>query len=280
MSDFETRLKQLASAIREADAIVIGAGAGLSAAAGLTYSGERFTENFAEYIAKYRMKDMYSAGFYPFKSQEAKWGYWSRHIHLNRHLPDAFDIYQKLKKAVDKKAYFVITTNVDYQFYKAGFDEQKIFAPQGDYGKWQCSTPCHETLYDNEDLITRMVSEQKNCLIPATLVPKCPVCGGTMEINIRIDQRFVQDDHWKNTARAYQDFMRSVHDKKVVLLECGIGFNTPSIIKFPFEQLAAQSPNVTLVRINRDYPEITNMEESRAISFSEDVALILDYLIK
>jgi NAD-dependent SIR2 family protein deacetylase len=280
MIDFEQRLYKLTATINDAQCIIIGAGAGLSAAAGLTYSGTRFKQNFSEYINKYGMTDMYSAGFYPFKSPEAKWAYWSKHISINRYQPITSEVYSKLKKLVAHKEHFVITTNVDHQFYKVRFKKDKVFAPQGDYGKLQCATPCHDKLYGNESLISLMVKEQKDCLIPSALVPTCPKCGGNMDINIRIDSRFIEDKNSKIARNSYQQFVNKASTKPTVILEFGVGYNTPSIIKYPFEQLTSQVPLTTLVRINKDYPEVSAINRDKTIPFNEDVLSILNHCLK
>jgi NAD-dependent SIR2 family protein deacetylase len=276
MNSFEQRLNALHQALDQAEAVLIGAGAGLSAAAGLTYSGARFHNNFAEFIAKYGMQDMYSAGFYPFPSEEAKWAYWARHATVNRHQPPASALYQRLHVLVADKPHFVLTTNVDGQFYKAGFVEERVFATQGDYGKLQCAIPCHDGLYDNQSMMAQMEQAQQACLIPCELVPACPRCGGPMQMHLRIDQRFVENGDWHRAANAYQSFVAKALDKKLLLLELGVGYNTPGIIKYPFEQFAAQAKDATLVRINRDYPEVSDSNRQRTLVFAEDMERVLD----
>lgn len=276
--NYQDRLAKAKKAVKEADAILIGGGAGLSSAAGLVYGGERFYSNFKEFIDKYGMMDMYSAGFYPFKTQEEKWGYWSRHIKLNRFDPKAGEVYLKLFELVKDKDYFVITTNVDAQFYKAGFDPLKIFAVQGDYGKLQCAGSCHNKLYDNEALVRQMVAEQNNCEIPTNLIPHCPECGGLMDLNLRKDYTFVQDEVWHRSSMRYTEFISRIRERKLVLLELGVGYNTPTIIKFPFEEITAQSLNATLIRINKDYPEHGKMNRKKTIAFGNDIAEIMAVL--
>jgi NAD-dependent SIR2 family protein deacetylase len=189
-------IEKLHKALQSADAIVIGAGAGLSTSAGFTYSGERFQQHFADFIGKYGFTDMYSAGFYPFPTEEEKWAYWSRHIYYNRYVPAPKPVYDNLLKLLKDKDYFVITTNVDHQFQKAGFDKKRLFYTQGDYGLFQCAKPCHQKTYNNEDVIKRMIAEQMDMRIPSELVPKCPVCGGPMAMNLRSDETFVEDEGW------------------------------------------------------------------------------------
>jgi NAD-dependent SIR2 family protein deacetylase len=278
LSEFSTRVAQFSQALENADVILIGAGAGLSASAGLTYSGERFERNFSQFIEKYHMTDMYSAGFYPFATQEEKWAYWFTHIDVNRHQPKATEIYLRLFELLKNRAHFVITTNVDYQFYKAGFEPDNIFAPQGDYGKLQCSQPCHGDLYDNEALATTALANLDNCLIPSANVPKCPKCGCDMLVNIRADHRFVENDTWHRSANAYADFVNENLGKNMLLIEIGVGYNTPTIIKYPFEQITSLAANATLVRINRDEPEVSDTNRHRTIAFREEVIDILKAL--
>ena len=277
MRYFVKRLDKAKKAIDEGDYIVIGAGAGLSAAAGIEYSGKRFTDNFKEFIEKYSMTDMYSSGFYPFKTSEEKWAYWAKHIYLNRFQVGKTDLYQKLLKLVEDKDYFVITTNVEHQFWINGFEDERIFATQGDYGFLQCGEACHNKLYYNEDLIKEMVEKTVDCKIPSDLIPTCPVCGAEMETNLRKDNLFVQDEKWYEANERYSNFLRKIEDNKVVFLELGVGYNTPSIIKYPFEQWTYDNENAKLVRINRDYPDAIKENESKTISFDEDMDEIFDY---
>ncbi|MDE7250303.1 MAG: Sir2 silent information regulator family NAD-dependent deacetylase, partial [Lachnospiraceae bacterium] len=233
---YEEQVERASALIKEAEIILIGAGAGASTAAGLTYSGERFTGNFSEFIEKYGsmyMTDMYAAGFYPFPTQEAKWGYWSKHSMMNRFLPPALPLYKQLYEMIKEKDYFVLTTNVDHQFQKAGFQTERIFATQGDYGNIQCEKGCHPKIYDAEDLFRRMDQARQDCLVPSDMVPKCPVCGGNMAMHLRCDQYFVEDENWHEAAGHYHDFLKKMGQKKGVLLELGVGFNTPIIIRFP-----------------------------------------------
>lgn len=273
---YSDRINKLRSLFDEAECILIGGGSGLSSAAGLTYSGERFTENFGDFIRRYSLTDMYSAGFYPFRTQEEKWAYWSRHILLNRWLPPALPLYQRLFELVKDKDYFVITTNVDAQFYKAGFASERIFAVQGDYGKLQCAKGCHDRLYDNESFVRQMIAEQKDCRIPSSLVPKCPVCGGDMEVNVRKDVYFVQDKAWYAAEGCYEDFYDRACGKKTVLLELGVGYNTPTIIRFPFERMAYENKDVFLIRMNKQYPDAILENAKRTLSFDEDINLIFN----
>lgn len=242
--------------ITEAEAIVIGAGSGLSAAAGLTYSGERFKKYFRDYIDHYHLTDMYFAGFYPFDSLETYWGYWSKHVFHNRYQPEALPLYKELLSLVEEKNYFVITTNVDHQFQKTGFDKRRLFYTQGDYGLFQCSRACHNKTYENESLIMQMVHQQSQFKIPKHLIPYCPKCGQPMRVNLRIDQFFVQDDGWESAANRYKEFLENYLGTKIVFWEIGIGNNTPSIIKYPFQEMTRATNQSTYIVCNQQAQRI------------------------
>ncbi len=272
---YEDQIKRSAELISQSDAVLIGAGAGASTAAGIRYDGKRFTDNFAEFIEKYgrqSMTDMYAAGFYPYPSEEAKWGYWSKHALMNRFDPPALPLYTQLYEIVKDRDYFVLTTNVDHQFYKSGFESERIFAPQGDYGKIQCQRGCHPKTYDAEALFRKMDAARRDCLIPSELVPKCPVCGGRMAMNLRCDNYFVEDEAWHEAADRYADFLEKNSGKNVVLLELGVGFNTPVIIRFPFEKMVREHPSYSLIRLNRDEAVVPESFGKRAIGIGGDMA--------
>lgn len=272
---YEEQTAAAAEMIKNADAVLIGAGAGLSTAAGLEYGGKRFTENFSEFIEKYGseyMRDMYSAGFYPFPTEEAKWGYWSKHACINRIEPDALPLYRKLYEMVKEKPHFVLTTNVDHQFWKAGFENEAVFATQGDYGEIQCERGCHDKTYDAVDMFKQMNQARKDCLIPAYMVPKCPVCGGSMAMHLRCDQYFVEDEHWHEAAGRYAAFLKEYSGKNVVLLELGVGFNTPTIIRFPFEKMMRENQNWRLIRLNLKEAVVPESFGDRAVGINEDIA--------
>ena len=271
---YESRLFRLRNALDCADYVVIGAGAGLSAAAGITYSGKRFTDNFTDFIAKYGLTDMYSSAFYPFKTEEERWAYWARHILMNRLDMPATDLYRLLLNVVKEKEYFVITTS---EFEKSGFDKERIFTVQGDYAYLQCANGCHDKLYYNENLVREMARQTNDCRIPSELVPHCPVCGGKIDVHVRKDRYFVQDSQWYASYERYQYHMGKACDGNALLLEFGVGYNTPTIIRFPFERLAAQRRSITLVRINRDYPD-AQVPKSHFISFDESCRKILQDL--
>ena len=268
MNSIETPSQKAEKAIREAEYIVIGAGAGLSTAAGIHYSGPDFQAAFKDMIDRYGFTDLYTSSFYPFRSEEEKWAYWSRHIDYARFAPEGLPLYKKLLELVQDKKYFVITTNVDGQFIKAGFPEEKVFEVQGDYGLMQCATACHPKRYSNESLVKQMVARQQDCRVPSELVPVCPVCGGPMEINVRKDRYFVEDERWHSRANDYYHFLEKAKDKKLVLLEYGVGFNTPTIIRLPFEKMAATFPDTTLIRVNKDQQGVYFSDVKKFIELS------------
>lgn len=261
--------------IQTADAVVIGAGAGLSTAAGFTYSGERFQKYFADFIEKYHFKDMYSGGFYPFETPEEHWAYWSRYIDINRYMDVDNGTYKMLFELVQNKDYFVLTTNVDHQFQKAGFDKHRLFYTQGDYGLFQCSESCHNATYDNEEVIRRMVAEQKNMRIPSELVPKCLECGKPMTMNLRCDDTFVQDEGWYKASERYSDFLRRHEGMHILFLELGVGFNTPVIIKYPFWQMTAKNPNAVYACVNFNEAFCPEELKDNSICINGDIAEVL-----
>lgn len=260
--------------------ILIGAGAGLSAAAGHTYSGKRFEDNFSDFIEKYHLPDMYSAGFYPFNTLEEKWAYWSRHINLNRYGNEESSVYSELLELVKNKNYFVITTNVDHLFQKAGFNKSRLFYTQGDYGLFQCSVPCHKETYDNEDIVKRMVKEQKNMKIPSELIPYCPKCGAPMAMNLRADNTFVQDKGWEEAALRYQNFIKSFSDKEIIFLDLGIGGNTPGIIKYPFWEMTANNKKAIYICINQGEAVAPKNILDRSVLIDGDIRLVLDEILE
>lgn len=272
-------VEKLKYAILNSDAIVVGAGAGLSTSAGFTYSGERFQRYFSDFIEKYGFSDMYTAGFYSFATEEEKWAYWSRHIYYNRYVPAPKPVYENLLKLLKDKDYFVITTNVDHQFQKVGFDKQRLFYTQGDYGLFQCSKPCHQKTYDNEKLIIRMIAEQKNMRIPSSLVPRCPICGRKMDVNLRSDETFVEDDGWHAASKRYEDFINKHQDDKVLYLDLGCGSNTPIIFKVPFLKWTMQNINATYATINLGEAFTVGQIKDRSIVIDADVNEVFNRLL-
>ena len=269
-------VEQLKQAISDADAVLVGAGAGLSTAAGFTYAGSRFERFFSDFMQKYHFRDMYTGGFYPFRTLEEKWAYWSRYILINRYENPPKPVYQRLLNLVKDKDYFVITTNVDHCFQKAGVDKARLFYTQGDYGLFQCSTPCHRRTYDNEKVILKMIAEQKDMRIPSALVPRCPKCGAPMAMNLRADETFVEDLGWNEAASRYVEFVEKHLNEKLLLLELGVGSNTPGIIKYPFWRLTAQNPNATYVCINFGEAECPPQIEERSVCINADIADVIE----
>lgn len=266
---------KLKDALDNAEAVVIGAGAGLSTSAGLTYSGERFLKYFADFHEKYGITDMYSGGFYPYGTPEEFWAWWSRHIFYNRYVEPPKPVYNELFKLVKDKNYFVITTNVDHCFQKAGFDKKRLFYTQGDYGLFQCSVPCHDKTYDNEELVRRMVAGQEDMKIPSELIPRCPVCGKPMTTNLRCDDKFVQDEGWNAACRRYEKFLDENKNKRVLFLELGVGGNTPAIIKYPFWRFTNQNPKATYACINFGEAICPPQIESRSVCIDEDIGKVI-----
>lgn len=288
-------IEKLKMAIETADAIVIGSGAGLSTAAGFTYTGERFEQYFQDFAGKYGFKDMYSGGFYPFETPEETWAYWSRYIYINRYMHVDNGTYKMLVKLFDSRESFIISTNVDHQWQVAGWDKQRLFYTQGDYGLWQCSKPCHNKTYNNEEIVRRMVLAQGYTIVensalvppedskplmsvPSDLLPHCPICGRPMGMNLRADDTFVQDDGWDAAAGRYQEFMDKYQKSRVLHLELGVGFNTPSIIKYPFWRMTYQNSKAIYACIN--YGEAAAPQEiaNRSICIDGDIKEMLEKL--
>ena len=268
-------IKKLKEALRIADAVVIGAGAGLSTAAGFTYSGDRFEKHFSDFHQKYGFEDMYSGGFYPFQTPEEYWAYWSRYIFINRYQDAPKPVYENLLKLVADKDYFVITTNVDHCFQKAGFDKKRLFYTQGDYGLFQCSEPCCQETFDNKDSIIEMFKQQKDMKIPTELLPVCPHCGKPLTMNLRSDDTFVEDNGWHRAAERYQNFLRTRAGGKILFLELGVGYNTPVIIKYPFWQMTAKNPNATYACINNGQAICPTEIQRKSICINADILNII-----
>lgn len=276
--DYSTEIERLKKEIETADAIVIGAGAGLSTAAGFTYSGERFERFFSDFEAKYGFHDMYSGGFFPFETPEEMWAYWSRFIWCNRYMDIDNGTYKRLFELVKDKDYFVISTNVDHQFQKAGFDKEKLFYTQGDYGLFQCSEPCHDQTYDNEAMVKDMIEFQEDMKIPTELIPKCPKCGKPMTMNLRSDDKFVEDEGWHRAAERYDDFLRKHEGKHILFLELGVGYNTPVIIKYPFWKMTVQNPNAVYACLNFGEAYAPDEIRGQSICINGDIHEVLNNL--
>lgn len=272
---YSVQIEKLKKEIETADCIVIGAGAGLSTAAGFTYSGERFKRYFSDFEEKYGFHDMYSGGFYPYETPEEYWAYWSRYIYINRYMDAPKPVYGDLLKLVQDKDYFVLTTNVDHCFQKAEFDKKRLFYTQGDYGLFQCSVPCATDTYDNEEAIRRMVDEQKNMKIPTELIPKCPKCQKPLTVNLRADDKFVEDEGWLKAAQRYEDFLRARQNQKILFLELGVGYNTPVIIKYPFWQMTAKNPKAAYACANYSEAVCPTEIAKQSICIDSDIGAVL-----
>ena len=274
-------MENIKSIIQNADSVLIGAGAGLSTSAGFTYSGPRFQKYFADFEKKYGFHDMYSGGFYPYKTLEENWAYWSRYIMANRYMNAPIPVYEKLFELVKDNNYFVLTTNVDHCFQKAGFDKSRLFYTQGDYGLWQCSEPCHKKTYDNQLFVEKMVREQGFVIQDdggLELVPRCPVCGKPMSMNLRSDNTFVEDEGWNKAASRYEDFLNENKDGKIVYLELGVGGNTPGIIKYPFWKMTYANPKAKYICINKGEAVVPKEIEKQSICENNDIYEVLKSL--
>ena len=269
-------IEKLKEKIRTADAVVIGAGAGLSTAAGFTYSGERFEKYFSDFRKKYGFEDMYSGGFYPYQTPEEHWAYWSRYIFVNRYQDASKPVYENLLKFVIDKDYFVITTNVDHCFQKAGCDKKRLFYTQGDYGLFQCSEPCSQETFDNEAIVLEMLKQQKDMKIPTELLPVCLHCGKPLTMNLRSDDKFVEDEGWHKAAERYENFLRTRSGLKILFLELGVGFNTPVIIKYPFWQMTAKNPNATYACVNNGQAFCPTEIQHKSICINNDISDVIN----
>lgn len=274
--NYSEQINKLKNEIETADAIVIGAGAGMSTSAGMRYDGERFEKYFSDFHEKYGIRDMYSGGFYPFDTLEEYWAWWSRHIFINRYDVGAGKPYADLLEMVKDKDYFVLTTNVDHQFQLAGFDKKRLFYTQGDYGLWQCSKACHDKTYDNEEIVRQMLAEQKDMKVPTELIPKCPVCGAPMTMNLRCDNSFVQDAGWYAAANRYDAFIRHHKNRHVLFLELGVGANTPGIIKYPFWKMTATNPKAVYACINYGEAFCPQEIENQSVCLDADIGKVIE----
>ena len=263
----------------DADAVVIGAGAGLSTSAGFTYTGERFRQYFSDFAEKYDFRDMYSGGFYPYDTLEEYWAYWSRYIFINRYMDAPKPVYDNLLALVQDKDYFVLTTNVDHCFQKAGFDKERLFYTQGDYGLFQCSEPCRQETFDNEDAIRQMMERQKDMRIPSELLPVCPHCGRPLTMNLRADDKFVEDEGWHRAAKRYENFLQAREDRRILFLELGVGYNTPGIVKFSFWRMTAENPPATYACINYGEASCPTEIAGRSIVVNADIGEVLSALL-
>lgn len=275
IENYLEQINKLKEEIDTVDAILIGAGAGMSVAAGLTYSGEKFYKYFSDFSIKYGIDDMYSGGFYPFDSLEEYWAWWSRQIYINRYIAPVGEPYKSLLKIIRDKDYFVLTTNVDHQFQLAGFNKEKLFYTQGDYGLWQCSRACHQKTYDNKDIVEKMWNKQENMKIPTELIPYCPVCGAPMTMNLRCDDTFIQDEGWYAANHRYRDFIKKHQNENILYLELGVGSNTPAIIKYPFWHMTAKNSKAKYTCLNYGEAYCPKDIEAQSICINNDIAKIL-----
>lgn len=273
------RIEKLKRAVKECDALLIGAGAGLSAAAGFDYSGERFTRYFGDFQAKYGFEDMYSGGFYPYETPEEYWAYWSRYIWINRYLEAPGPVYDRLLKLTEDKEYFVLTTNVDHCFQRAGFEKKRLFYTQGDYGLFQCSEPCCQETWDNQNIVREMMEHQEGMRVPVELTPRCPRCGRPLTMNLRSDNRFVEDEGWRAAEGRYQEFLRRHAGERVLLLELGVGYHTPGIIKYPFWRLTAENPKAVYACVNKGQAVCPEEIQKRSICVDEEIGKTLEKLV-
>lgn len=288
-------VSKLREALNSADAVIIGAGAGLSTSAGFVYTGERFEKYFHDFAEKYRFNDMYSGGFYSYNTLEEHWAYWSRYIYINRYMSAPKPVYNKLYELVKDKDYFVLTTNVDHCFQKAGFDKHRLFYTQGDYGLFQCSKPCHMATYENGDTIRKMVEAQGYMVdedgilllpeggtpkmeVPTELVPYCPKCGKPMSMNLRSDNTFVEDEGWYRASERYAEFLRRHQNVKVLFLEAAVGFNTPTIVKYNFWHMAYEWKDAVYACLNNGEAYAPNEIKKKSICINGDIGEIMGQL--
>ena len=293
---YEDKLSDIKELTANADAIVIGAGAGLSTSAGFTYSGERFDKYFSDFKERYKFTDMYSGGFYPYETLEEHWAFWSRYIYINRYMDAPKPVYDNLYELVKDKDYFVITTNVDHCFQKAGFDKHRLYYTQGDYGLFQCSEPCHKKTYDNEDIIREMVMAQGyefkvdgslylpegrnlKLTVPSELVPYCPECGKPMSMNLRADNTFVEDEGWHVAAKRYEQFLERHKNLNIVFIELGIGYNTPVIIKYPFWQMTDKWQHAHYICLNYGQAYAPDEIKDKSVCVNKDIDEVIRRLL-
>lgn len=282
--DYDTQIKKAAKLINDAEYVLIGAGAGLSTAAGAKYGGRFFEEHFSEFQEKYGkgryMQDMYSAGFYPYPDEESYWGYWSKQAMLGGIELDVTPLHRTLLDALADKNIFVLSTNADAQFVKAGLPEEKIFCTQGDYFHIQCRKGCHNKTYNAVKMFKQMDQARRDCKVPSYMVPKCPVCGGAMDMNLRKDNYFVQDEEWYEAEQRFSDFLMEATDKKLVLLELGVGFNTPMIIKYPFRNFTKLNKSANYICINLDEEPVPADISERSLMITGDISTVLQDVLK
>lgn len=277
--NYSSQIEKLKKEFEKAETVVIGAGAGISTSAGFVYDGERFRQYFSDFEQKYGFHDMYSGGFYPYNTLEEHWAYWSRYIYINRYMDAPKPVYSELFELIREKDYFVLTTNVDHCFQKAGFDKKRLFYTQGDYGLFQCSEPCCNETFENEDIVRQMVEQQKDMRIPSELLPVCPHCGKPLTMNLRSDNRFVEDEGWHRAAERYNNFLRARQNQRILFLELGVGYNMPVIIKYPFWQMTAKNRNATYVCINYGEAVCPQKIMKQSICIDSDIGKVIESIL-
>ncbi|ELC8443759.1 NAD-dependent protein deacetylase, SIR2 family [Clostridium perfringens] len=282
---YEDKINDVVKKIEDADAIVIGIGAGMTASGGINYIDQKTVkELFPEYYNLGFKSIMEIQSAFWKLSEENKlsyWGYWSRHIDKIRYKTELLAPYKNLVKIISNKNYFICTTNADGQTQKSGFDKDKIFAPQGNYDVFQCIVPCsRDEVYSNESMVKDMVASiNENNQIDEKFIPKCPKCGNYLIPNLRCDDKFVENPHMYNLDQ-YRNFIMNNIDKNIVFIELGVGFNSPGIIRFPFEQITYSSPNATLIRINKGMAMVPKEIESKSICIDDDINEVLMQILK
>lgn len=278
MSD--ATLQKLAQELNKADAVLVGAGTGLSEAAGFTRTAPYFTRHFSDFIDKYGFEDLCTAARFNYPSQEEKWAFWSRAIYLYRYSPAPRPVYNTLFEIIKDKDYFVITTTADHMFQKSGFDSDRLFYTYGDYGTWQCSQPCNDATYDNEDAVRKMMEAQRDMKVPRSLIPICPACGRKMKVNLLTDDSFVENDGWYRAEERYEHYVRSHKSGRIVFLDIGTTASTPIIIKCPFTQMTYENPLATYATIaDCALPEAEEIKD-RALYVNNDIEQSLNQLLR
>lgn len=276
---YENELAKLKNSFYTADAVIVGAGSGLSASAGLDFAGERLTSLFGDFVKKYGITDMYTGCFAPFESNEERWAYWARWAWYNRYLDIPKNTLQKLYTLLSGKDYFVLTTNIDHTFIRAGFPKERLCYTQGDFGLFQCSKPCHLETYDNYDILKQMIEQEKDMKIPAELIPHCPKCGREMDFNLFWDNTFVRDKGWHIAHDRYENYIAAHNKGHILYLELGVGYNSPGVIKYPFWQMAAENPDATFASVNLSLPSYPAFLQERSIVISADIDRVITDLM-
>lgn len=276
---YDNEIKKLNEAFQSADAVIVGAGAGLSTSAGYDFAGDRLQKYFADFVEKYGMSDMYSGCFADFESREERWAYWSRWAWINRYEPIPKDTHKKLLKLLDGKDYFVLTTNIDHTFQRSGFPKERLCYTQGDFGLFQCSAPCHTDTYDNKDILQKMRKQEENMCVPSKLIPYCPKCGAEMDFNLFWDDTFVRDEGWHIAHERYTQYLQKHQQGRVLFLELGVGFNSPGVIKIPFWNMAGENPDAVFASVNLTMPCYPGYLKDRSVVLQADIDRVITDLM-